>query len=291
MDRTEIIRTIRDAVDLVALVQEKTKLRKSGSGYMGMCPIHGGGNRTACFSVVPAKGAWHCFSCGKGGDAIDFLQETQGISFQEALQDLSARTGIKLPEKDEKEDGPADQLVRALSLVQDLYTSSLMNNSAAMAYLTGERRGLSPEIIEAEGLGYAPAGWSTTIDHLGTRGIPAATAEAAGITARTQTGRMIDMLRDRITIPIRDARGRIIAFAGRSLPGAPEDSPKYLNSRESVLFKKSGTLFHLDRAKAFMREEGAVVVEGYFDAIALFQHGVQTAVAPMGTALTEDHLD
>ena len=289
-DRSELIRQIRDAVDLVALVQEKVKLRKAGSGWMGPCPIHGGGVRTACLSVVPSKGQFHCFQCNAGGDAIDWLQQTQNLSFEEALEDLSTRTGIKLPSKDEKDDGPADQLVRVLSLVQELYISGLKGNLAAMAYLIGERRGLTPEVIEAEGLGYAPAGWTATIDHLGSRGIAAATVEAAGITARTQTGRLIDLIRDRITIPIRDSRGRIIAFAGRSLPGAPEDSPKYLNSRESPLFKKSGTLFHLDRAKAFLREEGAVVVEGYFDAVGLHRQGVQTAVAPMGTALTEEHL-
>jgi DNA primase len=290
MDRSDLIRELRDAADLVAIVQEKVKLRKTGSGWMGPCPIHGGGARTPCFSVLPEKGQWHCFQCNAGGDAIDFIQQTQNLSFDEALEELSTRTGIKIPAKEEKP-GPADGIARVLSLVQEFYVSQLQKHPAAMAYLLGEHRGLKSEIVAEECLGYAPAGWTTTIDHLGALGIPAAQAEAAGITGRTGQGKLIDMLRDRLTIPIRDARGRIIAFAGRSLPGAPEDSPKYLNSRESPLFKKGAALFHLNRAKAFLREEGAVIVEGYFDAVSMCAQGIQTAVAPMGTALTEDHLN
>jgi DNA primase len=289
-DRSEVIRQIKDAADLVALVQEKVKLRKTGSGWMGACPICQKGNRTANFSVLPAKGSWHCFGCGEGGDAIDFLQQTQGMTFEEALEELSARTGIKLPSREEKSEGPGEEILRALSLTQEFYVTQLLGNKPAMAYLLGEKRGLTPELIEAEGLGLAPDGWETTMKHLGSRGVGLDIAEAAGLITRSSRGTFIDFMRDRLTIPIRDGRGRIIAFAGRTLPGAPDDSPKYLNTRETPIFKKSGALFHLNRAKAFFREEGAVIVEGYFDSIAMCSRGIQTAVAPMGTSLTEDHL-
>jgi len=290
MDRTDLIRQLRDAADLVALVGEKTKLRKTGSGWMGACPIHGGGSRTPCFSVMPERGQWHCFQCGAGGDALDFLQLTQALTFDEALEDLSARTGIALPTRDRGREGAANALEQILAQAQEFYVAQLAKHKAALDYLLGERRGLTPELIEAEGLGYAPDGWTTTVDHLAAAGVARAQMEAAGVTARTQQGKLIDMLRDRITIPIRDAKGHIIAFAGRSLPGAPDTSPKYLNTRETPIFKKSGALFHLNRAKPFLREEGAVVVEGYFDAVSMCSAGIQTAVAPMGTALTEDHL-
>jgi DNA primase len=290
-DRSEVIRQIKDTVDIVSLVQEKVKIRKTGSGWMGACPICQKGNRTANFSVLPHKGSWHCFGCGEGGDAFDFLQRTQGMDFEEALEELSARTGIKLPSREEKSEGPGDEILRALSLTQEFYVATLLGNKDAMAYLQGEKRGLTPELIEAEGLGMAPDGWETTLKHLGTLGIGLGVAEAAGLVTRSSRGTFIDFMRDRLTIPIRDGRGRIIAFAGRTLPGAPDDSPKYLNTRETSIFKKSGALFHLNRAKAFFREEGAVIVEGYFDSIAMCSRGIQTAVAPMGTALTEDHLN
>ena len=290
MDRSQAIRAIRDAADLVALVSERAKIKKSGSGWLGgPCPIHGGGTRTACLSVVPEKGNWHCFGCGKGGDAFDWLQETQGLTFEEDLEDLSKRSGIALPTKEAKQvDSPEERMLRATAAAQDFYTAQLRKNRKAMEYLAS--RGLTPETIEREGIGYAPAGWDETTRHLGAQGIKPELAELAGISVRSQRGTLIDMLRDRISVPISDPRGRVIAFGGRTLPGAPEGTPIYLNTRETAIFKKGEALFHLHQARAFLREEGALVCEGYFDAIALAQVGIQSAVAPMGTALTAQHL-
>lgn len=288
MDRSPAIRAIREAADLVALVQERVKLRKQGTGWMGgPCPIHGGGARTPCLSVLPDKGTWHCFGCGEGGDAFDWLQKVQDMTFEEALEDLSKRTGIALPQREKNEkQGPEDRILRALALAQDFYIQKLKTTPEAIAYLRG--RGLTMETIEAEGLGFAPPGWDTTIGALTfTHGIRPEMLELAGIAARSERGTLIDFLRNRITIPITDARGRVIAFGGRAMGDAV---PKYLNTRETPVFKKSDTVFHLHRARPHLRTEGALVVEGYFDVIALAQQGIAHAVAPMGTALTEAHL-
>lgn len=290
MDRTEAIRAIRDAADIHALVAERVKLRKSGTGWMGgPCPLHGGGARTPCVSVLPDKGTWHCFSCGEGGDAFDWMQKVHGLTFEEALEDLAHRTGVALPEKEQKQpDGPEARILRAIALAQDFYVQSLRQNGPAMDYLLG--RGLTRATIEEEGLGYAPGSWDATLGFLSRSGVRAEIAEQAGIAVRSQRGTLIDFLRDRITIPIRDPRGRIIAFGGRAMPGAPADSPKYMNTRETPVFRKSETVFHLHRARTGLREEGAVVCEGYFDVLTMAQQGVTTAVAPLGTALTEGHL-
>ena len=291
MDRTQAIRAIRDAADLPALCQETVKLRKQGTGWMGgPCPTHGGGARTPCISVQPDKGQWHCFSCGAGGDAMDWLQASHGMDFETALEEMARRTGITLPTRDQKPLNPAeDRALRALAAAQDFYETTLHESYEARAYL--EERGITQAVSEEEGIGFAPAGWDTTITYLQGVGFSPEILEAAGLAVRSQRGTMIDFLRERITIPIKDTRGRVIAFGGRAMPDAPADSPKYMNTRETALFRKSEVVFHLHRAKAFMRDGGAVLVEGYFDTIALCQHGIQGAVAPLGTALTEGHLN
>ena len=290
MDRSHAIRAIKDAADLVGLIQERVKLRKSGAGWMGgPCPIHGGGSRTPCISVQPEKGQWHCFSCGEGGDAFDWMQKVHGLTFEEAVEDLAKRTGILLPEYAEKSpDSPESKILGALSSAQDFYASQLQATPTALDYLRG--RGLSAALVEAEGIGYAPAGWDVTLTHLQSGGVRADVAEAAGLAIRSQRGTMIDFFRDRITVPIRDARGRVIAFGARVMPGAPPESPKYMNSRETPLFHKGEVVFGLHRARAYLRESGAMICEGYFDVFSLWDHGITTAVAPMGTALTDAHL-
>lgn len=290
MDRTQAIRAIRDAADLPALCQETIKLRKQGTGWMGgPCPAHGGGSRTPCISVQPDKGTWHCFSCGEGGDAFDWLAKVHGMDFETALEEMSRRTGIELPAREQRPQNPGEErAIQALQAAQDFYEASLHENYDARAYL--EERGITFAVAREEGIGYAPAGWDPTIQHLQGAGFKPDLLEAAGLAVRSQRGTVIDFLRDRITVPIRDTRGRVIAFGGRVMPGAPPEAPKYMNTKETPLFRKSDVVFHLHRAKGFIRTSGAVLVEGYFDTISLCAHGVQEAVAPLGTALTEGHL-
>jgi DNA primase len=221
---------------------------------------------------------------------MDWLQASHGMDFETALEEMARRTGITLPSREQKPLNPAeDRALRALAAAQDFYETTLHESYEARAYL--EERGITQAVAEEEGIGFAPAGWDTTITYLQGIGFSAEVLEAAGLAVRSQRGTMIDFLRERITIPIKDTRGRVIAFGGRAMPDAPADSPKYMNTRETSLFHKSEVVFHLHRAKAFMRDGGAVVVEGYFDAIALCQQGIQGAVAPLGTALTEGHLN
>lgn len=290
MDRTQAIRAIRDAADLPALLGETIKLRKQGSGWVGgPCPKHGGGARTPCISIRPDHSDWHCWVCGAGSDAFDWLAETHGMDFETALEEMSRRTGIELPIREQKAQNPGEErAVQALQAAQDFYEASLHENYDARAYL--EERGITFAVAQEEGIGYAPAGWDPTIQHLQGVGFKTDLLEAAGLATRSARGTMIDFLRDRITVPIRDTRGRVIAFGGRVMPGAPPDAPKYMNTKETPLFRKSDVVFHLHRAKGFLRASGAVLVEGYFDTISLCAHGVQEAVAPLGTALTEGHL-
>jgi DNA primase len=221
---------------------------------------------------------------------MDWLQAAHGMDFETALEEMARRTGITLPSREQKPLNPAeDRALRALAAAQDFYETTLHESYEARAYL--EERGITQAIAEEEGIGFAPGGWDTTITHLQAVGFSPEILEAAGLAVRSQRGTLIDFLRERITIPIKDTRGRVIAFGGRAMPDAPADSPKYMNTRETALFKKSEVVFHLHRAKAFMRDSGAVLVEGYFDTIALCQQGVQGAVAPLGTALTEGHLN
>lgn len=286
MDLKQAVTAVKDATNLVDLIGQTVKLRKTGGNWMGACPIHGGGHKSPCLSVQPQKGQWHCFQCQAGGDAIDWVQQTQHMEWREALEQLAAAAGIEIPkDRQAPRDTREDKMLALLAETQAFYRIRLDRDTDALSYLYG--RDLTTETIEREGLGYAPDGWDSTIKHLETAGFEPDLIEAAGVAARSQRGTLIDMLRDRITIPIKDARGRVIAFGGRRLHG--EEGPKYLNTRETPLFRKGETLFGLHGAKGQMKE-GAVIVEGYFDAIALHQAGLPQAVAPLGTALTEHHL-
>jgi DNA primase len=281
----EIIQRIKDSIDLAALVGQAVKLRRQGSAWVGLCPFHS--ERSPSFQVLAERGFYHCFGCGKHGDAFTWLMEREGLAFPEAMEQLAQSAGIEIPRQRERPAAELDLEARlrlAMDAAQAFYQRRLGESTKGMDYLLG--RGMTEAFIREAGLGCAPDAWDGLLGHLRTQGFSAELAEQAGLVSRSERGNHIDFLRDRIVIPILDARGRTIAFGGRAFGSA---TPKYLNTRETPLFSKGSVLFGFHRAKGQLRD-GALVVEGYFDVLQLHQQGIHQAVAPLGTALTEAQL-
>ncbi|WP_448380302.1 DNA primase [Gloeomargarita sp.] len=291
----DTIEQVRQRVDIVDVVSTRVVLRRQGKGWVGLCPFHD--DRKPSFYVNPQKQLYHCFSCGAGGDAIKFLMELGKTSFQEVVLDLAHRYQIPIKtlepaqqELYEQQLSRRQQLYEILAVAGHFYEYALgqKNNQMVWDYLTQKRR-LTPETIKSFQLGYAPHGWQTLYGYLVEhKGFPAPLVEEAGLIVRRPNGGYYDRFRNRLMIPIRDGQGRIIGFGGRSLDG---EEPKYLNSPETPLFRKQHTLFALDRAKeAIARQDQVLVVEGYFDAMALHQAGLTHTVAVLGTALNADQV-
>jgi DNA primase len=281
----ELVQRIKDATDLVALVGQAVKLRKQGAAWVGLCPFHS--ERSPSFQVLADRGFYHCFGCGKHGDAFTWVMEREGLTFPEAMEQLARAAGIELPKVRERSAAEVDletKLRTALEAAQAFYEKKLQETAKASNYLKG--RGISESFLAEAGFGFAPDSWESLVNHLRSQGFSAELIEQTGLASRSERGSLIDFLRNRITIPIHDARGRLIAFGGRAFG---DDKPKYLNTRETALFNKGQILFGFHRAKGQLRD-GALVVEGYFDVLQLHQEGIHAAVAPLGTALTEGHL-
>jgi len=281
----EIIQQIRERVDLVDLVGRFVTLKKAGRNYKGLCPFHG--EKTPSFNVNSDRQAFYCFGCQAGGNAITFLMKIENLSFPEAARALARERGIEIPETDTGERGVSERLFEANEVAQAAYRAALATpGNPALAYLG--KRGVDAASIERFGIGFAPDRWDFVAQRLREKGIPAELGERAGILAPRPSGGHYDRLRGRVTFPIRDTRGRILGFGGRAL--APDQEPKYLNTPESPIFRKResfyGFPFALDPIR---RGERAVVVEGYFDLIALHRAGVEAALATCGTALSADH--
>jgi len=281
----EIVERVRDATDLLVLVGSAVKLRKQGSAHVGLCPFHA--ERSPSFQVVANRGFYHCFGCGKHGDAFAWLMEREGMTFPEALEQLARAAGIDLPQHRERPSAEVDLETRmrsALDAAQAFFEAQLGRHEGARAYLRD--RGYEGPFLAEAGFGMAPDAWDALVTHLRGLNFSGELLEQAGLVSRSERGTQIDFLRNRLTIPIHDARGRVVAFGGRIMG---QGQPKYLNTRDTPLFHKGGTLFGFHRAKGAMKD-GALVVEGYFDVLQLHQHGIHQAVAPLGTALTEEHL-
>ncbi len=281
----ELVQRVKDATDLVALVGQAVKLRKQGSAWVGLCPFHS--ERSPSFQVVGDRGFYHCFGCAKHGDAFTWLQEREGMTFPEALEQLAGQAGIELPKVRERSASEMDleeRMRAALDSAQAYYQARLRESPKALDYL--KQRGIREAFAREAGFGFAPEGWENLVGHLRKAGFSTELIEQTGLAGRSERGTLIDFLRNRLTIPIHDGRGRLIAFGGRAFG---DDKPKYLNTRETPLFSKGSVLFGFQRAKGGFKD-GALVVEGYFDVLQLHQEGVNQAVAPLGTALTENHL-
>lgn len=280
-------------VDVVEVVGERVPLKKAGRNYSGLCPFHQ--EKTPSFTVSADKQFYHCFGCGAHGNALRFLMEYDKLRFPEAVEQLAARQGIEVPR--EGADDPRAQArerkrqegVNLLELSASFFRERLKmpEGQAAREYLA--RRGLSSEVQRDFGIGYAPDDWEALKRHLGQRGIPEPVQVEYGLLVhREESGRTYDRFRDRVMFPIRDVRGRTIAFGGRVLGDA---KPKYLNSPETPVFHKGRELYGLFEARqANPRLERVVIVEGYMDVVALAQFGIRNAVATLGTSTSEDHL-
>ena len=286
------IEAVKERADIVDVVGEHVVLKKKGREFVGVCPFHD--DKSPSMTVSPAKQFYYCFSCGAGGNAIKFLMELQRQSFSDVVLELARKYQLPV----ETLEGPQqerlrqqlsrrDQLHKALSLAAGWFRSQLRQpeGAGALAYLR-DQRGLSETTLEAFGLGYAPERWDGLLSHLQqVEGLSPELLEAAGLVVPRRGGDgFYDRFRHRVMVPICDRQGRIIGFGGRSLDGG---EPKYLNSPETEVFEKGKHLFGLDKAvNAIRKDDRAVVVEGYFDVIALHAAGITNAVAALGTALS-----
>ncbi|MDE2148782.1 MAG: DNA primase [Gammaproteobacteria bacterium] len=271
-------------VDLAELIGERIELKRAGRDFQALCPFHH--EKTPSFTVSPSKGFYHCFGCGKHGTAISFLMDYDRASFPEAVEQLARRVGLDVPHEEGGAPAPRpppDAPLAALATAARCFRDELRKAAPAIAYL--KRRGLSGDTAQRFGIGYAPPAW----DFLARRFTDAAPALAAGLLKRSEGGRVYDVFRDRVMFPIRDLRGQVIGFGGRTLG---DDPAKYLNTPETVLFHKGRNLFGLYEARAATPGmlPQLVVVEGYMDAVMLSQHGLTGTVATLGTATTRDHL-
>ena len=286
------IEEIRNRINIVDLVSEYVTLKKAGRNYIGSCPFHK--EKTPSFTVNAEKQIYHCFGCGEGGNAFSFLMKIGNMTFPEAVRHMAGKLGITLPSREftPEEKNRQDQretLLRVNHLAAAYYARSLRSPAGARGKAYLEKRGIKPETIETFQLGYAPEGWRNLRDHLQREKVSLKHAEQAGLLVSRKDGDFYDRFRGRLMFPIEDVNGNVIAFGGRIIG---EGEPKYLNSPESPIYVKGRNLYGLARAKnAIRRDETLIIVEGYFDLLALWNHGVQNVAATLGTALTREHVD
>ena len=290
MAERDDLERIRQAVNLVELFEGVTTVRKVRGAFKALCPFHT--EKTPSMSIDPARGLYHCFGCGVGGDVFTFVRETQGLNFGEAVEMLGDRVGIAV----RRTPGAARRsehrrrLIEAVEEAGRFYHSRLKQGpdaGHARSYLRGREYGV--EVVDEFEIGYAPDSFDALTGHLRDRGFKDRDMIDGGLARRGQGGRLFDLMRGRLMFPIRNVRSEMVGFGGRLLRG---DGPKYLNTAETSLYKKSELLYGLDRARSAISREGtAVVVEGYTDVIAFHIAGMPLAVATCGTALGEGHFD
>jgi len=273
------------------VVGEVVRLRKSGAyRFMGLCPFHN--EKSPSFTVHSTLQIYKCFSCGEGGDVFSFVMKTQGVSFFEALKLLAERYGIPMPKRSQYADEDARKrggLFQLHDLAQENFCANLRGAAGETARNYLARRGLSPETVERFGLGYSDPSGRALLRLFEKRDFSAAQVEESGLAGRRQDGSLYDRFRNRLMFPIHNESGKIIGFGGRAL--APDDQPKYLNSPETPIYKKSHVLYNLHRAKdAIRKEDRVILVEGYMDAIGVSAAGFAFVVASCGTALTAQHV-
>ena len=283
---------VKQQADIVRVVGEYVRLKKTGKDFSGLCPFHQ--EKTPSFTVSPIKQIFYCFGCGKGGDVYNFVMDMEKCEFPEAVKLVAEKCGISIPRpKERSAEGRKESLERAVLLemhreAQTFFVKQLegtLEGKAARAYL--EDRGLDKDAMSRFGIGYSPSGGDALLRHLKAK-YPEKLLVESGLISRDQGGKLFDRFRRRITFPIANESGKIVAFGCR---GLGDDQPKYLNSPESPIYSKSNVLYHLDRAKeGIRRQDFAILVEGYMDAIAVARVGISNVVASCGTSLAEQQI-
>ena len=281
-DRT--LDEIKDRLDIVDLISEYVNLKKAGQNWKGLCPFHT--EKTPSFTVSPAKQIFHCFGCGSGGDIFTFLTRYESLTFPEALKILATRAGVTIKKFQKGADttGEKETLLTIHRDALGFFQQYLKKNAKAIEYL--KERGISSNAQNLFSLGFAPRSWNALLSFLERKGHKADTIKKAGLVTKGTKGHY-DTFRGRIIFPIHDHKGDVVAFGGRSIDGS---DPKYLNSPETLIFNKRRVLYGLHYAKDSIKKTGhALLMEGYLDVITAHLHGFTNALAPLGTALTQEH--
>jgi len=281
-----IIQEITDKCDIVDFVSKYVRLKRSSGEYVGLCPFHG--EKTPSFHVSADKQLYHCFGCGEGGTIINFVMKMENLSFSEAVKFLGEQVGVVVPESSDFDDRAAKRKQRLYDVNKEagrFFYSVLGSEEGKIARDYFSSRGLTKETVVKFGLGYAPDSWGKLLKHLKSKGFTEYEIIDAGLAVTGKNGGAYDRFRNRVMFPIFDIRGNLIAFGGRVLD---DSKPKYLNTNDTPVFDKSSNLFGLNLAKK-STSKTYVTVEGYMDVITLHQYGVDTAVASLGTSLTDGH--
>tara|TARA_R110002110_G_scaffold415839_1_gene657396 strand:+ start:24889 stop:26700 length:1812 start_codon:yes stop_codon:yes gene_type:complete len=287
----DFIRSLLEKTDLVHLIQQSVPLKKAGANYVACCPFHS--EKSPSFTVSPVKQFFHCFGCGANGDAISFIRKHQGLDFIEAIELLAGAAGLPLPQQQRRPNYQSEQLKpysQVLADVSQYYQQALKQHpdkTKPVDYL--KSRGITGITAKTFGIGFAPTQWDNLVYYWRDKPEQQEKLERLGLVIKHAKGHFFDRFRNRIMFPIRTRKGEVIGFGGRVIDS--QDTPKYMNSPESVVFKKGQQLYGIYEALARRTEwDTAICVEGYLDVIGLYQHGVYGAFATMGTAFTESHI-
>ncbi|MEL0036896.1 MAG: DNA primase, partial [Gammaproteobacteria bacterium] len=270
--------------DLVELIESRVPLKKAGTNYKACCPFHN--EKTASFNVNGQKQFYHCFGCGASGNAISFMMEYDRLDFPDAVDELAGRLGLEVPREASNMPQVSKSLYEIMQQSSDFYASQLNRSQTARQYLSS--RGLNQAVSDQYHIGFAPDAWSGLMDHIGRGKDTVEQLIDVGMVVKNDKGKTYDRFRNRLMFPIRNKRGKVIAFGGRIIG---DGQPKYLNSPETDIFSKGTELYGLYEAKQANRTlNRLIIVEGYMEVVALAQFGITYAVATLGTATTDFHL-
>lgn len=295
----DFLNELRARADIETIISQYVVLKKQGRRLLGLCPFHS--EKTPSFNVTPDKQLFYCFGCGSGGDVVTFIMKAENLSYPEAVMFLAEKVGLEVPDADSVDDGLSRLKNRILEINRETarFFHAALNSpqgAAALSYI--ENRGLTKKTITRFGLGYAPDSWDSLIRHLRKKGFTDAEMAAASVATKTRNGHFVDFFRNRLMFPIIDLRGNVIAFGGRKL-SEEDNGPKYMNSPETAVYVKNRNLYALNFAKSSQfadslsksgKDRAFILCEGYMDVISLHQAGFDNAVAPLGTALTDNQV-